>query len=255
VQASYLDQHSEVVAVSSNFAAFDSARGVFDTAHAARYYAQIRRNGLQGIFGGAEPFSSASVAWWCAGVDAKYDVYSGRVWKRLVFGNFMHPPTLMLRRSARQGAGWLRKGIQTAEDWDYILRLAHLGPIALIDAPLLKYRCHDQQMSASNDALSASSCLRVVEWARAEHGELLTDARKDIDAALAKYHAQAAYALAGHRPFSALRHLLEAARLDRKRAMVAHNLARILAGSRGLRLYRKLRGPARHPSAPGDEGR
>ena len=49
VQAAYLVSHPRIVATGTNFAAFDDV-GIFDPAHAVRYYSQIRDAGLGALF-------------------------------------------------------------------------------------------------------------------------------------------------------------------------------------------------------------
>ncbi|MFZ5892914.1 MAG: glycosyltransferase family 2 protein [Myxococcota bacterium] len=244
VQSAYLCRRSEVVAVSSQFSAFDATRGVFDQEYAARYYSQVRTHGFGGLFPVSEPFDARGI-WWMDGSKLPHAVrvHSGEVWRRLILGNFMHPPTLMLRRSARERVGWLREGLRMAEDWDYILRLAELGSMALIDAPLLRYRCHPGQMSGdSNSAQAARSGLEVLSLQLAEHPERVAGMEEAIHKSLASHHASIAYSLAEEERLQALGHLLQALRFDRKQANFGRNLARIMAGHAGLGLLRQLRG-------------
>lgn len=243
VQAAFLAANPDIVAVSSGFAAFDDARGVFDADHGAQYYSQVRRHGLAGLFPERQSFDGSGLDWLARGsLGRAYSVYRGMVWERLLLGNFMHPPTLMLRREARQRAGWLRLGIRTAEDWDYILRLASLGPVALIDAPLLRYRCHPGQMSGDeNLATNAVSCLQLLRWQVDENPERVQGMEPQLKAAFARLHTEAAYALAENRRLAALRHLFQAIRFDVHEANFARNFARILVGHAGLEILRSVR--------------
>lgn len=237
LQSAYLQAHPEVVAVGTSFSAFDDS-GIFDANYAAHYYGQVRSHGLGGLFQTKAPFASDG---------QRCDAYSGDVWERLLFGNFIHPPTLMLRRSARERVGWLRNGIRYAEDWDYILRLAETGQLAVLDLPLLRYRCHAGQMSNENAANAALNSLRVLEWQIAEHPERVSVMGTDLNERFAECHATVAYALADRRQLEALGHLFLATHFDRKRVHFWRNFARIAAGRHGLELLRNIRSlPARH---------
>ena len=231
LQSAYLAAHPEVVAVGSSFAAFDDS-GIFDESHAAHYYGQVRTHGLGGLFQAMEPFAADGL---------RCNAYSGDVWERLLFGNFIHPPTLMLRRSARERVGWLRNGIRYAEDWDYILRLAEVGKLGVLDLPLLRYRCHPGQMSNENAATTALNSLRVLESQIAEHPDRIAAMRSDLNERFAECHATAAYALADRRQLEALGHLFLATHFDRRRVHFWRNFARIAAGRHGLELLRNLR--------------
>jgi hypothetical protein len=59
----------------------------------------------------------------------------------LEYGNFMVVPTMMARRAALDAVGGFRwEQFASASDIDLYLRMAHWGPIGIIDEPLHRYR-------------------------------------------------------------------------------------------------------------------
>jgi glycosyltransferase involved in cell wall biosynthesis len=241
VEAAYLAHNREVVALGGNFAAFDET-GILDPANAAAYYSELGDSSLEAIFSRRELFDGSGVDWLPKRFDPPLAVHVGDVWRKLVFGNFMHPGTMMMRRTAVERAGWLRTDIRGSEDWQYITRIARLGPLAFIDAPLLQYRYHAGQMSIGTSGEGAAKIAAVLARTLEEHGAELADERPALLKRLAEFNAAAAYALADRQPRRALGHLVEAARLDWRGARIPFHLARILAPTRALELARRLRG-------------
>ena len=241
LQAAYLASRPAVLAVGANFSAFNDLVGEFDRSYASKYYSQVARFGLDGLFPEREVFDGTGADSEIVPVSETVTVYYGDVWRRLVLGNFMHPPTLMFRRHAAKRAGRLRNGIRTAEDWDYITRIARLGPVAFIDAPLIRYRCHSGQMSASSGSQVALSCIRGLESNLGEHEKDLVNVKTDILRTLGEFHANAAYALSDSNPRQALLHLTRAIRLNWSGTRVGWLLARIFAPAVLLRLVRMVR--------------
>ena len=69
------------------------------------------------------------------------------MYERLLEGNFVHPGTVLVRRSALDRAGPFDESLRHATEYDLIVRLARLGPIAFVDAPLNRYRLWAGQLS------------------------------------------------------------------------------------------------------------
>ena len=239
IQAAYLCHNEQVVAVGSNFSAFETGKGIFDPSHAASYYSELAENGFAGLFPNVEDFDGRGVAWLEQPLSPSRRVYWGNVWKRLLLGNFMHPPTMMIRTSACARTGWLAEDVKTNEDWEYITRLSRLGPVASIDAPLLRYRRHPNQMSG-NSAMGALSCIRVFEGHRRLCGDDAEMVRQ-IDVRLARTHAVASYRLAEGERRKALKHLLAAVGIAPGESRFFFHLARIVVPHRGVQLLKSLR--------------
>lgn len=244
VQVAYLASHPDVVAIGSNFAAFDDEGGTFDRAHAARYYSQIKNHGLAGLFPNVADYDGSGIDWTAPALERSYKVHSGNVWRRIVLGNFIHPPTLTMRRQARERAGWVRLGNRTGADWEYIASLAKLGPLALVDEALLEYRCHPAQMSSPARSLaSVLDSLDLVERLLMDPDVTSDEAlRTSLREKLAELHLSAAHDLAEVSPGRAFVHLRECWESPGLRKKIPRQLARVFMPRAGFRLLRRLRG-------------
>jgi hypothetical protein len=242
-----LAQHPDVVAIGSNFAAFDEQEGVFDRAHAATYYSELARHGLATLFDKSEKFDGGRADWLHRPLSPALTVYSGEVWRRLLLGNFMHPPTMMFRAGAREKAGWLQEKLRKNEDWEYITRVARLGRLAFVDGPLLRYRRHPNQLSSEQrSAESLLNQIRVYEEHLRSCSSVDPGLTKAITLRMAESHAEASYILAELDKVAAFRHLATALRLDPGGTRGLFRLAaRILVPSFGLRMLRSLRRSSR----------
>ncbi len=74
-------------------------------------------------------------------------VLFGNVTAGLISGNFVHPPTIMLRRRDLEAIGPLDESLSSGCDYDFILRASRRGVFGYIDMPLLRYRISPAQMS------------------------------------------------------------------------------------------------------------
>ena len=77
-------------------------------------------------------------------------VRSGAIHDLLVWGNFVHPPTVLARRSILEASGFADESLKYSSDYDLILRMARRARFAYIEAPLLRYRLSSSQMSHVN---------------------------------------------------------------------------------------------------------
>jgi glycosyltransferase involved in cell wall biosynthesis len=162
-QAAVLMAHPEVPLVSSDFSAFDAA-GPIEASHISSYYTTIGRfdGGLDGIYPQSSPFPAEALQALGVAVESLPPVRRGLVRDRLLWGNFIHPPTVMIRRGAIGRAGKLDENLHAGEDYEYFLRLASLGPLAYIPLPLLEYRRSPNQDSANYRKVMATK-IRIRE--------------------------------------------------------------------------------------------
>jgi glycosyltransferase involved in cell wall biosynthesis len=243
VEAAYLTANPEVVAIGSNFSAFDDEIGTFDVAHAARYYFQIRKTGLAGLFPSVADFDGRGVPWLSTPFDKIVRVYSGRVWHKIIVGNFMHPPTLMMRKEARERNGWQRLGCKNGSDWEYIIGLAKLGPLAFVDEALLEYRRHSAQMSSTIGELnSAQENIELMQRLLDDPAAIADEnVHRSVREKLGDLHLSAARILAESEPRRAIDHLRVAWKSPAARRHIPRHLARIAMPQVGYRLIRLLR--------------
>ena len=64
-------------------------------------------------------------------------IESGDLSEALLWGNFMGPPTVLLKKPAFHATGGFDHRLKNNNDWDFNLRLSQQGPIAFIDEPLM----------------------------------------------------------------------------------------------------------------------
>lgn len=150
-----------LVLVSTDFSAFRTeAEGDYEASHIRSYYDAYRRLG-----GHASIYPKRTPIDYTAAAPA---VLCGRVAEQLLYGNFVHPPTVMVTRAAMQAAGTFDESLRYSSDYDLILRLARLGDFGFIDAPLLRYRRTPQQMSgATSYGHMQMETLRILDKAAA----------------------------------------------------------------------------------------
>jgi two-component SAPR family response regulator len=123
-------------------------------------------------------------------------IFSGDGRHKLIWGNFIHPPTIMMRKSACKKVGELKRNIPTQEDWEYFFRISKYGKIAWIDYPLLQYRLHSQQMSSTSNAVkNAKGIVLVFEGMLEKEPVYAKENERDVRKMLGRFCASAAYTL------------------------------------------------------------
>lgn len=116
-----------------------------------------------------------------------------------------HPSTVMVSREALlEGIGWVDEEIPGSygEDFDWIIRAAQHGPIAVTPEPLVRVRWGGSQFSRNWDVI-----VRSIDYGLAKHEVFHQDRR-----ALARLLGRRAFALAALRRPGALRCAARAAR-------------------------------------------
>jgi glycosyltransferase involved in cell wall biosynthesis len=165
-QVACLRRFPQAVACSSDFSSYVDGR-VVERSHIASYYSRVRAQpgGVAAYYPQAEPLPVP--AWPEAGpVEAR----TGDLYEHLVWGNFVHPPTVMVRRSALGAVGAFDESMRTGADYDWLLRASRTGPFAYIDAPLLLYRYSGDQLSGPKN-LAASALATVAVLAKLERDD------------------------------------------------------------------------------------
>ena len=142
IEVQVLNQFPSVVLVSSDFSAFLTGEPDFESSHIGTYYGSFRSRG-----GAAKLYRSNEQIQLNKNIDV--EVWIGQQFENLIWGNFVHPPTVMTRKKILDEIGPCDTGIRSGSDYEYILRLSRVGEFAFVDAPLLRYRRSDQQMSGS----------------------------------------------------------------------------------------------------------
>jgi glycosyltransferase involved in cell wall biosynthesis len=153
-QAMFMSARPDVVLSGTEFGAFDET-GVIAERFARRYYSRLgtAANGPASLFGEAH---QVDIARWLPGrpeQPAPVTVHAGDVYRHLVLGSFIHPPTVMFARALLQTIGRFDEGIRNCCDWEWLVRAARAGKFAFVDRPLLRYRLSASQMSGPRHKL------------------------------------------------------------------------------------------------------
>lgn len=130
------EQHPELGMVHTDFELFD-ADGVIMASGLASYYGIFNViSGVDCIYDGHESLPDGECLWF------------GVVFDQLLQGNFIHPPTVLFRKSIFEQVGPQSEDLVNATDYEYFCRIAKRWPIGYVDASLLRYRISPGQSSA-----------------------------------------------------------------------------------------------------------
>lgn len=148
VQVAFLQRHPEVGMCCSDFAAFGD-RGPIEASYIGSYYSQCSpaAGGVRARYPQAAELDLAAYLGNAGPEPRVAPVYFGPVYEALAFGNFVHPPTIMVRASVAREAGTFDVEARNTCDWDWIVRIARIASIGHIHRPLLDYRLSPGQMS------------------------------------------------------------------------------------------------------------
>jgi glycosyltransferase involved in cell wall biosynthesis len=243
VQIAALRAVPEAALVCSDFSAFDGSDGDFNPSYVGVYYGALQR------LGGVETVFPNELRIAVDGAEARPKVRWGNVYDALLAGNFVHPPTVLMRRRLLQRVGEFDASLQFSSDYDLLLRASRFAPFAYVELPLLRYRCHEGQMShAARSGKLQLETVRILEKAASEDLELEARRGGDLRRFSAEALLSAARALARTDRLEALR-LLRAAQSywilpSRSLAVLARIAAPNAAVDAAKRLRRILTGAA-----------
>jgi len=207
VQVAFLRAHPEVGLCGSDFSAFNE-HGPIEPSHIATYYSQYAR--VQGRPSALYPHrGTLDVAPCLPSPPAQpclTEVYMGDVYERIACGNFVHPPTVMVRAEVLQRAGLFDPAARTMCDWEWLVRVAQAAWIGHIHRALLDYRRSVTQMSAPEQRPRGSlDAFHVARRIRRGHPQLMQRCGPALMEMLGRSATDAAYANAEVDPFLALR--------------------------------------------------
>jgi hypothetical protein len=161
-QVRFLEERPEVVLCCSDFGAFN-ASGPVSRSFGATYY--HRCSAAEGGVGARYPNRGQLDITSCLPSPPESAVvvptHFGGVYEELALGNFVHPPTVMFRRSLLAEAGYFEPDVKIMCEWDWLVRVAQTGAIGFIDRPLLSYRLSSSQISFGEEA--ALDSVRVAQ--------------------------------------------------------------------------------------------
>jgi glycosyltransferase involved in cell wall biosynthesis len=228
MQVDYMEANPAVVLCSTDFSAFDRS-GEISPSHIARYYSMVgeARDGVGSLYQRA------------ATLDGIVKTYSGNVYQHMVAGNFVHPPTILFRRSLLETAGNFDEHLPNACDWDWLIRVSRAGEIGFIDHPLLRYRLSPSQMSGSrNRAASTQGIVQVMKRLEQADPQLYQGRKAEFCRRIAECYLDAADAQADVNPGRTLVNLWHSVRYAPPRAATFKVFAKALLPQALVRLWR-----------------
>jgi glycosyltransferase involved in cell wall biosynthesis len=187
-------------------------------------------------------------------IDLRDDPYwIGDVCDAMFFGNLVHPPTALVRRSRLRESGPYESDVtgDGGDDYHFFYRVCERGPVALLDAPTILYRLHGAQIVSSRSLQESMADLRIVtHWLSRRPPRL---SRRAISRRLASAHRWVGQEqLAVRQTAEARKHLWRSLALDplsvatMRALLVSHLPSRTVGLLRGLsRQWRML---VSHPS-------
>ena len=201
VQVDALTAFPNAVLCSSDFSAFDM-NGMVSPNFGAVYYSQLGNApaGLDSLYTGTGTINVPAIT-------EDIDVHHGTVYPEIAYGNFVHPPTVMVRTEALVAAGMFDESIRYNTDWECFVRLARLGEFVHVSRSLLAYRLSDTQMSHGSRGKGALDLVRAFEKISRSDTALAAGNPQRVRNCRREFHADAARALAEHDKWEATRML------------------------------------------------
>jgi glycosyltransferase involved in cell wall biosynthesis len=153
-QVAFMAARPDVVLCGTEFGSFDAA-GPQAERFARQYYSRLGK-AAKGPASFFPEEAQVDIARWMprpSDVAVPVPVHVGDVYRDLVLGNFIHPPTVMFSRTLLETIGLFDESIRNCCDWEWLVRAARTGKFAFIDRPLLRYRLSATQMSGARHKL------------------------------------------------------------------------------------------------------
>ena len=245
-QVHFLKEHPTVLLCCSDFSAFNAA-GLVSSSFGASYYGRcsVSEGGVAARYPNRGRLDISNCMPRPPQQPLEVPIYFGDIYEELSLGNFVHPPTVMFRRSVLKDSGLFEPEARTMCDWDWLVKVARLGAVGFIDRPLLQYRLSTSQMSS--DKTGRRNSVRVAHRICERDSTLWARQPEQFRKLFGELYADAADACADEHPMEAL--LLVTASVFRYRALsrqTPRTLFKTLVPMPLLRLLRSRIGSERH---------
>ncbi len=158
LQAACLDSDPEIALCFSEFSAFGDQNVEF---YMRRYYSEVPRSTAENtkFFGKAFEVSARD-----GDRTRSVTAHKSHLFDKLAHGNFVHPPTVMFRRSLFDEVGPFDTTLRFNCDWDWLVRASRRRVFSFIDAPLVAYRISNFQLSSrANRVATLTEIFQVSE--------------------------------------------------------------------------------------------
>ncbi len=243
IQAAYMTSNPDVLMTSTDFSAFND-QGLNEKSHIRSYYTMIDKtpNGFAGIYSACRVFDISALIKPSVSDKVMVNVYFGHIYHRLVAGNCIHPPTVLISRSAAQEVGDIDESLPNVMEYDYFIRMSRAGKIAYLDMPLLYYRYSDDQISSDKHLVDIRlAILKTIQKIQKDDPDYVARNSRFYRQRLAQCHAGVAESMADSDAYIALTHLAKSINLgyfDRRMLKV---LAKAVLPLQLLERYRQFK--------------
>lgn len=242
LQVACLEKLPEVTLCCSDFSAFTSD-GPVASSYVTDYYKVVKASpgGVRSLFDAATVLTPSESLLGLVPGEA-VSVYSGMLFDRLVWGNFVHPPTIMFRRELLQQAGELDENYSNLCDYDWLLRASRCGPIAFIDRPMLRYRLSPGQMSSDHNTVTIKlETIRIIDRLKVLDSAYYAEKRAALRTRAGKAYLGAADLEAEVHKLKALQYLLRGIWLAGFGSVRARSFAKLVLPGAIIRRLRQSR--------------
>lgn len=152
-QVKFLRERPELVLCCTDFSAFN-ATGVVSASYSSTYYhhCSATEGGVAARYPHRGEIDIADCLTTVPPESVLVPTSYGPIYEEIALGNFVHPPTILFRRAILADVGDFDVQVKIMCEWDWLVRVARIGPIGFLDRPLLRYRLSSSQVSFSEDA-------------------------------------------------------------------------------------------------------
>jgi glycosyltransferase involved in cell wall biosynthesis len=255
-QVACFRQFPEIVLCSSDFSAVVDGR-VSEASHIGSYYSLVGATpgGVRALYSHHEPLQEAARGVEEAEPRTPITVWTGRVYEQLVWGNFIHPPTVMVRRSVVEQIGGFDETIPVATEYDWLIRVSRAGLVAYLDHPFLLYGYSGAQLSGpKHHARISLDTVATLQKVRLADPALYRRHKSRFRRRIGESYLRAGDATAEQDRPAAMRMWFSSVACGALGVGSLKVLAKILMPSSWLHRLRLLRGTAVSGSGPGSEG-
>ncbi len=104
----------------------------------------------------------------------------GRIYHRLLAGEFVWPSTTVFRREVFEAVGLFDEGLRGCEDWDFFIRVARRYPCVYVPEPLVLHRTHPASLTAAHRPVVREHCRQALEKLLSATPDLDQDTRRRL---------------------------------------------------------------------------
>lgn len=240
IQVDFLQKKTDIILCGADFSAFNSSGHVSDS-YINNYYGIIRSTagGIEQLYDEKRSLDTSQSPW-VVNNSREVKIYYGYIYNKIVWGNFIHPPTVMLRRSVAERVGSFDEKLFFACDYDWLIRVSRLGRIGYIERPLLKYRLHLGQSSSHHNIEPAIlETIAVMDKIRCDDEKFYQANWQRFQRRLGHLYLELAYSLVERKRLSALGYLLRSLRYPFSAKLTTLKvLAKLIVPSFIMKMYR-----------------